>query len=253
VSLDARAYAKLMPRIGKVLEHALSSLRWAEASSSSSSSSLATGGPGGIGIGGGGGVGIGGDATSLMDEARRAFEATGDRAQDMIFELLRDKADELAPTFEPNASWEPTVPPPIRGGGVGGVGGGSSSSGSGAGGGWVGMCSARPEVEDLVAYLRVTFMCLTYLPSSIREAVHFASCSHIHSTLRGNLLDDLKRVNVYALLQLRCDVACLEEFADEVGGWVGGGSGASFALLVVVVVVVVVAQFAHTTYCSSCL
>ena len=36
--------------------------------------------------------------------------------------------------------------PPI-GAGCGRVGGGSSSGG-GAGGGWVGMCSARPEVED---------------------------------------------------------------------------------------------------------
>ena len=178
VSMDARAYAKLIPRIGNVLDHALTTMGWSAASSASSSaaSSLPPGA-------------LSSDGSAIVVEARQAFEKTGDRAQDMIFELLREKTDELVPTHDLGANWEPAVA----------------------------VDTPRPEIEDLISYLRITFMCLTYLPSSIREAVHFASCSHIQATLRADIVDRVGRINVYGLHQLRVDVAALEEFADECG------------------------------------
>ena len=179
VSMDARAYAKLIPRIGKVLDHALTTMGWSTASSASSAATTSSLPPGGVSN----------DGSVIVAEARRAFEKTGDRAQDMIFELLREKTDELVPTHDLGANWEPGVA----------------------------VDTPRPEVEDLISYLRITFMCLTYLPSSIREAVHFASCSHIQATLRADVVDRVGRINVYGLHQLRVDVAALEEFADECG------------------------------------
>jgi hypothetical protein len=108
-------------------------------------------------------------------------------------------------------------------------------------------------VEDLVAYLRVTFTCLAALPPATFAAVHFASAAYVHSNLRAALLDDgltsspssrssiasssesgdgsgrrsrspplspplgnggCLRVNALALHGLRLDVLCLETFAD---------------------------------------
>ena len=71
-------------------------------------------------------------------------------------------------------------------------------------------------MNDAVDYLRVTFMCLTYLPAAIREAVHFASCSHVAAVLLRALLAAPK-LNAYSLHRRRLDVACLEEFADGCG------------------------------------
>ena len=71
-------------------------------------------------------------------------------------------------------------------------------------------------MNDAIDYLRVTFMCLTYLPDAIREAVHFASCSHVAAVLLRALLA-APRLNAYSLHRRRLDVACLEEFADGCG------------------------------------
>jgi len=144
--------------------------------------------------------------------ACKLMEATADRAQDLIFELVRDKCDELLNIQ--GIEWEPLVAPE----------------------------GPRPEVLDLVAYLRVTFMCLTYLPTTTREAVHFASLAHVHTSLRTELLDThsavtslqeggpgeasqhsvshasrCTRVNALSLYALKLDVAALEAFADECG------------------------------------
>lgn len=74
----------------------------------------------------------------------------------------------------------------------------------------------RSEVEDLIQFLRVTLMCLTYQPSTVREAVHFATCSHLHSSLMDALTSST-RVNVLGLMGLQSDVNALKEFADECG------------------------------------
>ena len=116
----------------------------------------------------------------------KTFDRTADRAQDLIFELVRHKADALLSLDL--IEWE------------------RARVAQGP----------RPEVDDLVNYLRVTFMVkLNYLPMTIREAVHFASCSHIHTKLRGVLVDDCRKVNVLALDSMRQDLDHLIAFAEE--------------------------------------
>ena len=81
----------------------------------------------------------------------------------------------------------------------------------------------RAYVEDVVSYLQVTFMCLTYLPKTAREGIHFASCAHINTAMLDLLCDarhqhqGVKAVNTNGLHNLSVDVAALEAFADSCG------------------------------------
>ncbi|CAM9400088.1 unnamed protein product, partial [Phaeothamnion confervicola] len=82
--------------------------------------------------------------------AGRSLEAASDQARDLIFELVRRKADELLAGLE-FVKWEPTAT----------------------------RRAPHQYADDLVQYLRVTFMNLGALPSSMREAVHFTSMTHV--------------------------------------------------------------------------
>lgn len=80
----------------------------------------------------------------------KALEDISDRSRDLIFEMVRSKADDLLSGME-FVNMEPTS---MR-------------------------RQAHPYAEDLINYLRVTFMNLATLPASIREAVHFTCMSHV--------------------------------------------------------------------------
>ncbi|CAN0478759.1 unnamed protein product [Laminaria digitata] len=80
----------------------------------------------------------------------QVLEDISDRARDLIFELVRSKADDLLAGME-FVNWEPTS---MR-------------------------RQAHSYADDLINYLRVTFMNLATLPASIREAVHFTCMTHV--------------------------------------------------------------------------
>lgn len=80
----------------------------------------------------------------------KALDDISDRSRDLIFELVRSKADDLLAGME-FVNWEPTS------------------------------MRRQPHqyADDLINYLRVTFMNLATLPASIRQAVHFTCMTHI--------------------------------------------------------------------------
>ena len=118
VSLDARAYAALAHQLGALLNHALSSSGWPDARSSDNHgyhSGLAVASNASSNdfsnrenedsqhrSGGGGGA-------RTIANAAKSLQATADRAQDLIFELVRQKCDELLSLDAIN--WEPTAAP----------------------------------------------------------------------------------------------------------------------------------------------
>ena len=77
-----------------------------------------------------GGLGGGWGTQRTVRGAAKELEKTGGSAQDLIFELVRSKCDALLDVA--SIVWEPSALPE----------------------------SPRPETEDLISYLRVTFMCL---------------------------------------------------------------------------------------------
>lgn len=62
-------------------------------------------------------------------------------------------------------------------------------------------------------------MCLTHLPKTAREGIHFASCTHINAAMLELLCDPrrVKGVNTNGLHNLSVDLAALEAFADTCG------------------------------------
>ena len=68
-------------------------------------------------------------------------------------------------------------------------------------------------VTDLTAYLESTFLSLSHISASVREAVYFTSCRHIASTLSSYLLNTVKRYNLIGLYNANSDLHVLENFA----------------------------------------
>lgn len=62
-------------------------------------------------------------------------------------------------------------------------------------------------------------MCLTHLPKTAREGIHFTSCTHISAAMLEMLCDPwrVKGVNTNGLHNLSVDLAALEAFADSCG------------------------------------
>lgn len=86
------------------------------------------------------------------------MEGISDRSRDLIFEMVRSKADDLLSGME-FMNIEPTS---MR-------------------------RQAHPYADDLINYLRVTFMNLATLPASIREAVHFTCMSHVCDAILNHI------------------------------------------------------------------
>jgi hypothetical protein len=72
-------------------------------------------------------------------------------------------------------------------------------------------------VESIIEFLSVTFMWLTHLPQTIRESIHFISCSKVSIGMLHYLLEKAARVNIYGLISLDADVKRLTQFADSCG------------------------------------
>ena len=110
-------------------------------------------------------------------------------AQDVIFTLLTRKIDDLLSSLV----FIPTLP--------------SFTS-----------RSPHPEIEELISFLQVTFMCLTNLPRSIREAAYVACCQHVCTSITSFLFSDrVPQLNALCLLTFDADVKHLETFASSCG------------------------------------
>jgi hypothetical protein len=111
------------------------------------------------------------------------------QAQDFVFELLAYKVDDLLSSLWLQ-SFEPQVMP--RG--------------------------CHSEVEELVDFLSVTFMGLTYLPPSARETAHFTCCTRIAGAMLNHLLSPrVPRLTVLGFVVLDLDLRHMMNFADTCG------------------------------------
>ncbi|KAG5180361.1 exocyst complex component 6 [Tribonema minus] len=162
ISANSGYAAKLPPHLASVMYECLAALQFAEDKETSLRS---------------------------LDSSSRALEGIGDRARDLIFELVRHKADQLLAGME-FVKWEPVA---MR-------------------------QTAHPYCDDLIDYLRVTFMNLSSLTSTMRDAAHFACMLHICDFMLEELLGPrCASVNILGLLNLSRDVAALVAFCEESG------------------------------------
>ncbi|CAM9854530.1 unnamed protein product [Choristocarpus tenellus] len=125
----------------------------------------------------------------LTPSCKVELEDISDRARDLIFELVRSKADDLLAGIA-FVNWEPTS---MR-------------------------RQPHPYADDLIQYLRVTFMNLATLPSGIREAVHFTRMSHVCNTILEHITGPgVLTINMLGIYNLGMDIEALTDFADESG------------------------------------
>jgi len=130
------------------------------------------------------------------DTSRSAFETLAAKARDYIFITTRNEISELLAVLGQNVEvggnlWTPGVP----------------------------TTASHPWVNDVITFLRVTFMTkLTFLPTDVRDSLHYLACSHIHSEVIQRLATDaIPKIDVYGLYNLKFDLRELEDFADECG------------------------------------
>ncbi|CAM9436333.1 unnamed protein product [Ascophyllum nodosum] len=131
----------------------------------------------------------GGTGLEGHDASGKVLDDISDRSRDLIFELVRSKADDLLAGME-FVNWEPTS------------------------------MRRQPHqyAEDLINYLRVTFMNLATLPASIRQAVHFTCMTHVcNAILEYATSSKVQTLNVLGIHNVSLDVAALTDFADESG------------------------------------
>ncbi|CAM9304499.1 unnamed protein product [Ectocarpus sp. 6 AP-2014] len=130
-----------------------------------------------------------GTGKEMIGTAGKVLEDISDRSRDLIFELVRSKADDLLAGME-FVNMEPTS---MR-------------------------RQAHSYADDLINYLRVTFMNLATLPASIREAVHFTCMTHVCNAILEHITGaDVRTVNVLGIHNVNLDIAALTDFADESG------------------------------------
>lgn len=127
--------------------------------------------------------------TYIYDQAKIGLAKVCSHAQDVIFKLLTRKIDDLLSSLV----FIPTLPSFIS-------------------------HTPHPEIEELISFLQVTFMCLTNLPRSIREAAYVASCQHVGTSLVSFLSSDkVPQLNALCLANFEADVKRLESFASSCG------------------------------------
>ena len=100
------------------------------------------------------------------------------QAQDFVFELLAYKVDDLMTSLSMN-NFEPVQLP----------------------------THPHDIIEELVEFLEVTFMGLTHLPQSAREAAHFTCCARVADGIMKHILSPkIVRVNLFTFVALDFDL-----------------------------------------------
>lgn len=127
--------------------------------------------------------------TTAIQTARKELADVSSHAQDLVFELLALKVDDLLGSLV-FINWEPEQYP----------------------------TGPHDSIEEVVDYLRATFMWLTHLPQAAREAAHFTCCSKVQSGIIDYILSpQVSRLNILSIVALEFDVRRLENFADSCG------------------------------------
>ena len=124
-----------------------------------------------------------------INESRREVNDVAHHAQDMVFEVLALKVDDLLGSLE-FIYWEPDEYPNC----------------------------AHEQIDEVIDYLRATFMWLTHLPQTAREAAHFTCCTRVTSGIIEFVLSPrVSRLNILSIVALDYDVKRLQSFADSCG------------------------------------
>lgn len=129
------------------------------------------------------------DLDEIMLQCRKELDRLAIEAQHFIFELLTAKIVDLLTSLQ-FINWVPSVLP----------------------------SGPHDSVSEIVDYLRATFMWITYLPQTIREAAHFTCCSKINQGLLEFILSPkVQKINMLSVRALQLDVQLLDEFASGCG------------------------------------
>ncbi|KAG2789053.1 hypothetical protein PC129_g18400 [Phytophthora cactorum] len=120
--------------------------------------------------------------------AKKKFDSTTTRAQDMVCELMLKKIDELLSSFY-YLNWTPSAV----------------------------LTQPDPSMWDLINYLKVTFAQLGQLPLAVQEAVHFASCSYLAKSLEQILSGStVKKLNMEGIANFKRNLDVLLDFIESV-------------------------------------
>lgn len=75
---------------------------------------------------------------------------------------------------------------------------------------------SHETIDSIIEFLKITFMCLTHLPQSIRESIYFIACSNLANGIINYLLSNkVQRINIFALISFDSDCKKLIHFADN--------------------------------------
>jgi hypothetical protein len=74
------------------------------------------------------------------------------------------------------------------------------------------------NVESIIEFLKITFMCLTHLPKTIRETVYYVSCYKLANGLIAFLLSNkVPHLNIFGILSIDADCKRMVQFAESCG------------------------------------
>ena len=129
------------------------------------------------------------DLDEIMLQCRKSLDQLAIEAQHLIFELLSTKIVDLMSSLQ-FVNWVPTMLP----------------------------TGPHDSISEIVDYLRATFMWITYLPQTIREAAHFTCCGKINQGILEFILSPkVQKINMLSVRALQLDVQMLDEFAGGCG------------------------------------
>lgn len=129
------------------------------------------------------------DLDEIMLQCRKNLDQLAIEAQHLIFEHLSAKIVDLLSSLQ-FVNWVPTMLP----------------------------TGPHDCISEIVDYLRATFMWITYLPQTIREAAHFTCCGKINQgVLEFVLSPKVQKINMLSIRALQLDFQLLDEFAGGCG------------------------------------
>ena len=129
------------------------------------------------------------DLDEVILQCKKSLDSLAIEAQHLIFELLSVKMVDLLSSLH-FVNWVPTVLP----------------------------TGAHDSVSEIVDYLRATFMWITYLPQTMREAAHFTCCGKINQGILEFILSSkVPKINMLSIRALQLDIQLLDEFATGSG------------------------------------
>lgn len=126
------------------------------------------------------------DLPIASGQAKQCLWTVTTKAQDVIFDILGEKIDDLLQSLE----FLPYEPMSLA-------------------------QSPHDTVEGIVDFLQIQFMCLSHLPQLLKESVHFTCCQRVARGVMQHLLSNkVKSINLVCIHNFDLDVKRLDVFAD---------------------------------------